>query len=110
MTSPKTINRYSAHWMDLFDAFVDDPQKERVIECKTEKHAKGMRLEFYKAREALLKGLHDSKQDAEFANALNTREVKVVGTQVVFTHKDENWIGKLIAESLGKEDDDTQGS
>lgn len=102
MSNPKTFQRYEASWWGLLDKWKENPQEVVSISCESPKHAKGMRLEFYKMREAALRDPHMAQ---EYAEALNSREVKVVGNDIVFSHKDNSWIGKLISKYLEKDDE-----
>lgn len=98
MASPKTFKRYAAQWFALLDSFKEDPSKIREVPCPDKDKAMAMRLEFYKMREAFIKD-PDLRQEYEFV--LNSREVRVTDDgRVVFDTKDNNWIGKLIEQSL----------
>lgn len=103
MASPKTYKRYAMQWFALLDLFKEDPNKIREIACPTKNKALAMRLEFYKMREAFLK---EPELKAEYEFVLNSREVHVTEEGlVIFDTKDNNWIGKLIKESLHLNDD-----
>lgn len=99
MASPKTYKRYASQWFRILDSFKEDPQKVREVTCPNKNKAMAMRLEFYKMREAFIK---DPELRKEYEYVLNSREVHVTDDgRVVFDTKDNNWIGKLIDESLG---------
>lgn len=103
MTSPKTYKRYATQWLDLFYVFKDEPTKTHTFQCDNATKAKAMRLEFYKAREAFLK---DPDMRKEFESALNGREVRLTeDNRVIFDFKDNNWIGKVIADGLQQEEE-----
>ena len=106
MPASKDILRYTERWMDLFDKFQEDPTKEHVVACVSEKQAKLMRLEFYKARRALeLSEAELKKNDPKAYQQmghpnLDRKEVRVVGNCVIFGFKDSSEIAKLIAASF----------
>lgn len=102
MSSPKTFKRYEERWLDLFNRFQDDPTQEIPVECKDERTAKAFRLEFYKAREALL---HDDPAwyKAEYFN-LDRKRVVVEGRTAIFGFKDDSWVAKAIDDALEKFD------
>lgn len=97
MSSPSTFSRYADAWVELLVAWEANPEKIISINCGTEKKAKAMRLEFYKMREAAMK---DPLIKERYANALDTREVKVKDTMCIFDHKGNNWVQKLIEENM----------
>lgn len=101
MSSPKTYKRYASAWYLLFDKLKTSPHEEHVIECPTPERAKAVRSEFYKARAAFLR---EEGMAKEFGETLNSREVLVRDNKVVFAFKDENWVAKLILDSLGEEE------
>lgn len=101
MTSPKSFKRYAGQWLNLFMAMQDDPHKVRIFNCPTKKAAQAMRSEFYKARTAFLS---DEGARQEYEAILNSREVLIRGTSVVFEFKDNNWIGKLIEQGLNEQE------
>lgn len=101
MSSPKTYKRYASAWYLLFDKLKNNPNEEHVIECPSEKRAKAVRSEFYKARDAFLQ---EEGMAQEFEAVLNAREVLVRGTKAIFALKDENWIAKLIMDSLDEDE------
>lgn len=106
MSSPKDILRYTERWLDLFDKFQDDPKKEHVVRCANPKQANMLRLEFYKAREALRKSEEALKASDPTAYSvmghpnLDRKEVRVQGNNVIFGFKDASQIAKLLEESL----------
>lgn len=100
MSGPKTFKRFTAYWMDLFDSFKASPHKPFEVECKDTKKAFALRLEFYKAREAVLL---DPDWTGEYEEALNAREARVDGTKVIFDTKDNNAIGQLLKAALEKD-------
>jgi len=102
MTSPKKVSRYNRGWFDLFDRIKEDLGGTIELECGTEQKASAVRLEFYKVREAITGG-DPTKRSPEgqdlfdrYEVALDSREVKVVGTKCVFAYKDSNWIGRIL--------------
>lgn len=100
MSSPKSFKRYASQWLGLFDEFKDRPGVVHKVHCPDEKAARALRLEFYKAREAFI---GEESMRGEYEAALNARELRVEGTTVVFDLKDNNWIARLLEESLRKE-------
>lgn len=108
MGAPRDIRRYTEKWMDLFNQIQDDPKKDIVMECATEKEAKLLRLEFYKAREALHRD--EATLKAQGAEAYNENghpnvdrvEVRVVGDNVIFGFKDSSRIATIITNALEK--------
>lgn len=106
MGSSKDFNRYTERWRDLFHLFQEDPSKEHIVHCKSPQEARLVRLEFYKAREALHRAeehdrLHDHVAYAEYGHPnLDRKEVRVVGNDVIFGFKDSSRIALLLAESL----------
>lgn len=118
MPASKDINHYTQRWMDLFDAFQDDPTKEVVVECDSVKEAKRVRLEFYKARSALLakeakirteanlRASDEAKQTYEMYGHpnLDFKEVTIVGTNVIFGYRDKSRVAELLERALAKID------
>lgn len=105
MTSPKNYQRYASQWMALFDAFKENPQQVHVVHCPSDKKARALRSEFYKAREAFL---DDPDMRDEYGAVLNSREVKVDGPnnrEVIFDSKDNNWVAQLLGASLKSKGD-----
>ena len=100
MSHPKTLQRYTSEWFTLFDQFKADPDGTVELDCETPKKAAAVRLEFYKAREAFLK---DPDMAQEYGEVLNSREVKVRDTHVIFDHKERNWVGNIIRRNLAPE-------
>lgn len=104
MASPKTLKRYTTQWLALLDEFKDNPDKVVVMQCPDKNKAMGMRLEFYKMREVLLK---EPDFEKEYEEALNSREVRVTEDgKVIFDSKENNWIGKIIEKSLHPQTDE----
>lgn len=106
MASPRDILRYTERWLDLFDKFQDDPAQEHIVYCDSPAHAKLVRLEFYKAREAMKRHEEKLKKDdpktyAEIGHPnLDRKEVRIVGNNCVFGFKDDSVIAKLLEKSL----------
>lgn len=106
MGSPKTVKRFNSEWFALFDRFIEDENAVIEVECGTPRAAKAMRLEFYKIRQAIVGTEQVPPEDPElaamYAGILNSREVAVPkdGTKCVFSHKDRNWIGQVLAKAL----------
>lgn len=109
MPASRDINRYTDKWMHLFNFFQDHPEVEHVIECKSVREAHIVRLEFYRAREALRRKEDvDKKEDPaaykEYGHPnLDRKEVRIVGTNVIFGYKESSRIAELIASSLPPE-------
>jgi hypothetical protein len=97
VSSPKQIERYSKKWKELFDWFIRNPTSTHLVACEDEEHAKKLRLEFYKAREALLR--NDELREL-YGEVLDAREVTLRGRKVVFGTKDDGWIADAIANSF----------
>lgn len=97
MSSPRSIRRYTEKWMELFDWFVDHPKETLQIECTSQPEACRLRLEFYRARSALLKTVDFA---AMYQDALDQRELKVRGNILICDSKDNNWAARLLATSL----------
>jgi hypothetical protein len=70
------------------------------VECADKKKAYAMRLEFYKAREAVMA---DPDWKQEYEGPLNAREARVEDNNVVFDTKDNNHIGQALKRALEKE-------
>lgn len=100
MTAPKTFKRYAPIWFELFDTFKNEPNRVVTITLESPNQAKGMRGEFYKARDAFCA---DPDLREEYEEALNSREVKVRGNDCIFDHKDKNWVVGFIEKALAKE-------
>jgi hypothetical protein len=97
MSPPKDFRRYSSAWMELFEAFRENPEQEVSVQCPSARKASALRLEFYKAREAFLS---DESMQAEYGAVLNSREVRVVEDRVIFDNKDRGWIVEALDAAL----------
>ena len=114
MSSTKYLNRYSNEWRELCSwmSHMDNQHTVTTVECETEKAAKAMRLEFYKVRDLYRKTEADATEAERQEcfevwgvwnhNNLDTREVRVEGTKVIFGLKGENTLSKSIAAHLEK--------
>lgn len=113
MPASRDINHYAGKWMNLFNLMQDDPLKDIVIPCDTVKEAKRMRLEFYKARAALMAKEEPDRLSAESGDLaaveaykeychpnLNKKEVLIDGTNVVFGYRDKSRIADLLTNAL----------
>ena len=106
MPASMNFNRYSALWLELFDHLCENPTENHVVECDSVEQAKGLRLEFYKARKAIFISEQDFKDKdpvgyAQMGHgALDSREVRVLGNSVHFGCKDSNRVSELLRASL----------
>lgn len=103
MSSPGSIRRYTEKWMELFDWFVNHPKDVLQIECASREEAVRLRLEFYRARSALLKTADFA---AMYQDVLDQRELKVRDNFLVCDSKDNNWASRLLDASLKKAEEE----
>ena len=108
MGASVNIRTYSDYWMRLFEIFNERPREEYIVHCKSEKEARKVRLEWYKARAALQR--EEQKMDAatfaEFGHPNLVRKeclIKPTGIcefNVCFSYKEDSDVAKLLKASL----------
>lgn len=100
MTSPNDIRGCSPAWLELFDYFENNREKEIKIECETPRRAYSMRLDFYRTRGLLLK---DQGGRMLYPN-VSALECKINEDPpyVLFRHKSTTPIGKMLSAALEK--------
>lgn len=96
----KDIRRFSDKWLEVFDWFEANPDKEYVVETETKKRAFALRFEFYRARAAMQR---DEGLNALYDNT-KRREVIIEDTQAVFRLKDKTPLAELLDRSLKQAD------
>lgn len=108
MTASKKIERYSSEWLATCDWLCENPTETLVMKCASNKDARAMRLEFYKAREAIqaseieMKNT-DYKTYAQMGHgALDAREACVSSgsDEVHFIYKDTNKMSMVLKAGL----------
>lgn len=100
MGMPKRVERAGVEWDEFFES-LKNLKSEIVHECATKKEAIGFRLNFYAARDVVLKNYGEDFYKEEYEH-LDLVTVLVRDTKVVFMLRSKNRTSEILKELTNK--------
>jgi len=98
MSRPRGLKYHAQEWGVIFDWMESHPTEEFSITCEDAQRARALRLEFYRARAALL-----ADPDAEKAlyPTLRSREASILADHTVLIRpREKTPVAQLLRESI----------